>query len=169
MLCLPPDLSGNSGNGSFNRHQIKYQFLQFQQNWLNKRNPIFAALHFHNFRKFRRTAPASSGISGTSGTPPSAIAAKVRRRHARDNPRNYQAADKHLRGPTGGITKNRYGSPYRHLQFPEIAGSICGNCGDLPYNKSAKLKRARYIGRISRWSTTCKNTQCFPSKKLPKL
>lgn len=112
---------------------------------------------------------ASSGSSGISGIPPSGTAAKVRQHSTRLNPRNYSAADKQSRGPTGGITKNRYAPPYRHLQFPEIAGSICGNCGDLPYNKSAKLKRARYIGRIFRWSTTCKNTQCFPSKKLPKL
>jgi len=161
-LCLSPDLSGNSGNGSFNRHQIEYKFLPFQQNRLNKSNPTFAAPHLYAFRKFRQTPSAYSGNSGISGSTPSVIAAKVRRRHPCRNLRNLPAADKYPLGAAGGITQIRYAPCNRHLQFPEIAGTVCGNCGDLPYNKCAKLRRARYIERISRWSITCKNTPCFP-------
>ncbi len=106
--------------------------------------------------------PYTPEIPESPGGAPSAIAAKIRRCHPCRNLRSLLTADKFPQGAAGGITQNRYAPRDRHLQFPEIAETVCGNCGDLPYNKCAKLRRARYIGRISRWSITCKNTQCFP-------
>lgn len=84
-------------------------------------------------------------------------------------PAYYTAADKYIEQPSGGITKARLAARHRHLQFPEIAGNACGNCGDLAYNNCSKLKQAGYIEHISNRGITCKNTQCFLSKKLPKL